>query len=74
MLGLLLGIIFSFWVYSVVKNKGGNPWGWIVGTIFIWPIFTIIVGLRYKVNGLIVSGSLGFTIIASLVGYMIAIG
>lgn len=61
-----LGVVFSFWIYYVVKKKGGNPWGWIVGTILIWPIFTFIVGLKYKNKGLVILGCVGLCYLLGL--------
>ena len=64
MIGLIFGIILSFWIYPVVKKNGGNPWYWIVGTVIIWPVFTFIVGIKYKSRGLVVVGCIGFCILA----------
>jgi len=64
MIAFVLGIVFSFWIYHVVKKNGGNPWGWIVGTVLIWPVFTFIVGIKYKSKGLTVVGLGGICLIA----------
>ena len=65
MIGLIIGIGLSFWIYNVVKTKNNdNPWGWIVGTVLLWPVFTFIVGKKYKETGLVVVGSIGLAILA----------
>jgi hypothetical protein len=55
MIGLVFGIVFSMWVYRTVERAGARPVWWTIGTLLIWPIFSIIVGVKYKERGLVVT-------------------
>ncbi len=57
MCALLIGILLSFWVHPLIKKQGGEPWGWIVGILLVWPIFSIIIGIKYKSPALTILGS-----------------
>ena len=68
MIGLIIGIGLSFWIYNVVKTKNNdNPWGWIVGTVLLWPVFTFIVGQKYNERGLKIVGLIGLAILAFVI-------
>jgi len=61
--GLLIGLIVALFVWRTVKEQGGNPLWWTIGTLVIWPVFATIVGFRYRNRGLTVIGLIGITII-----------
>jgi len=69
LIGVLAIVIFSVWVYRVVKKEGENPWRWVIGTVLIWPVFTLIAGIRYGSRGLIVVGAIGM---GALVAFVVA--
>jgi hypothetical protein len=59
MVAIVIPILLSFWVWPTVRNGGGNPLGWVIGIIFLWPVFATMVGIRYRSRGLVVVGALG---------------
>lgn len=70
MIALIIGILLSFWIWPTVKKGGGNPVGWVIGTLIIWPVFSTIVGVKYKSRGLTVVGILGLLVIVGFVVYL----
>lgn len=49
---LLLGIVFAIWVYRVAARAGARAWLWALGTFLIWPVFSIVAGIRFRERGL----------------------
>ncbi|MGB8355740.1 MAG: hypothetical protein WCD79_17710 [Chthoniobacteraceae bacterium] len=71
MVAFIIGILLSIWVWRTVKEYDENPLWWTIGTIIVWPVFTTIVGIKYKSRGLAVVGILGLLICVGSVFFFI---
>jgi len=71
MIGFIIGLLLSLWVWRTVKDYNENPLWWTIGTIIIWPVFTTIVGIKYKNRGLATVGILGLLVLVVSVFFFV---
>ena len=65
---LVIGMFFALRVHRVLKNRGEETAGWVVGTLVFWPLACLLFGYKYDDNWLMVAGILG---IGLLIGTLV---
>ena len=70
-----ISIIVSLcvWIATIAKKNNGNPIGWVLLTIFSWPIGCLAAGIRFKNKLLMFVGIGVFAIIPLMIVLLVAL-